>query len=269
MSNKGDSLGDRMKRYESASKTILPQRMPVICRIDGKAFHTYTRTLKAPGEPINKQLEHVMNLTAIKLCEEIQGAQIAYIQSDEISILVHNYKKLNSHSWFSNEVQKMVSVSAAIASATFTANSSLIWGAKPESDVPDIRPAYFDSRVFVLPEAEVCNYFIWRQQDATRNSIQMLARSLYSHKQCVNKNSSQLQDMCVKANRNWNEEPTSFKRGRCIVKKHGFATMTTSDSVEIQAAYPTGRWSWFVDNEIPIFTQDRNYINRLLVVDEE
>lgn len=266
MSSDRTSLGDRMKVYEGASKSVLPIRMPVLIRVDGKAFHTYTRSLKVAGQPVNTQLEHVMNLTAIKLCEEIQGAQIAYVQSDEISILVHNYKKLNSHSWFSNEVQKMVSVSAAIASATFTANSGLIWGAQEHSDTPDIRPAYFDSRVFVLPEAEVCNYFIWRQQDATRNSIQMLTRSLYSHKQCENKNSSQLQDMCVAVGRNWNDEPVSFKRGRCIVKKQDVAVRNVAGR---PISIPAERWIWAVDNEIPIFTQNREYINKLLTVDEE
>lgn len=265
------SLGDRMKVYENAFKAALPIRMPVIIRVDGKAFHTYTKPLKQAEKPFDPALEEVMNLTAIKLCEEIQGAQIAYVQSDEISILVHNYKKLNSQSWFGNELQKMVSVSAGIASATFTLNSYKIWS-KPDgsfqaADLDDFKPAYFDSRAFILPEPEVCNYFIWRQQDCTRNSVQSLARSLFSHKKCNNKNSSQLQDMCVSVGRNWNDEPTSFKRGRCIVKKQEYSNpVSNGDGWSYRV--PSGRWNWLVDNEIPIFTQDRDYIDKLLIVDE-
>lgn len=270
------SLGDRIKKYETASKQVLPQRMPVILRVDGKAFHTYTKGLKkVPGMPCDANLEEVMNITAIKLCEEIQGAQMAYVQSDEISILIHGYKKLTSQGWFDNKLMKMVSVSAAIASATFTMESWRIWSPLPKKvpahPTPEfycqqmlgLKPAYFDSRAFVLPESDVCNYFIWRQQDATRNSVQMLARSLYSHKECNNKNGSQLQEMTFQKGRNWNDEPTSFKRGRCIVK------MLEDIRVPVP---PVGtfvaRSRWAVDAEIPIFTSDREYVDKFLVTEE-
>lgn len=254
------TLGDRMKGYESVFKQALPGRLPIIIRVDGKAFHTYTKGIhKDESEACYWNLIEVMNLTAIKLCEEIQGAQMAYVQSDEISILVHPYKKLTSQGWFNSKLQKMVSISAAIASTTFTMESWRIWG-DGKCLVKDIKPALFDSRAFVLPESEVCNYFIWRQQDATRNSIQMLARALYSHKECHNKNSSQLQEMTFEKGRNWNDEPTTFKRGRCIIKMpYGFVT-------------PKGekvtRMSWAVDDEIPVFTQNREYVNSHLKVEE-
>lgn len=220
-----DSLGDRMKRYESACKTILPPRLPIILRCDGKAFHTITKSLKIPYD---ERFIDSMNIAAIKLCKEIQGAQLAYVQSDEISVLIHGYKRFNSQSWFDNEIQKMVSISAAIAAVTFTQHSFEYLH----------KPAYFDSRVFVVPEADVCNYFLWREQDASRNSIQMLARSLYSHKECYEKNSVELQEMCFLKGKNWNNEPTFFKRGRCIIVK---------ETTEQQ------RTQWIVDNEIPIF----------------
>src|SRR5678816_495992 len=147
-----DSLGDRMKKfYEGVFSTSLPMRMPVIIRVDGKAFHKYTKNLTKPFDPL---FELLMDKVGIKLCEEISGAQIAYIQSDEISILVHTYKRLNSEAWFANKIQKMASVSAGIASAQLTKLSTYIFD--------EIRTAVFDSRVFVLPEAEVNNYFIWR-----------------------------------------------------------------------------------------------------------
>jgi len=244
-----DSLGARMKKFESAFKHELPMRLPVVIRVDGRSFHTYTKGLKREkGKPCDPNLEHVMNLTAKKLCEEIQGAQVAYVQSDEISILVHNYKKITSESWFGNEIQKMVSISASVASVEFTLNSPKIWG--------EVKPAAFDSRVFILPEFEVVNSFIWRQQDCTRNSVQMLARSLFSHKECSYKNSAELMDMCqILAGRNWNDEPTSFKRGRCIVQE------------KRQVDGGNIRKSWVVDNEIPIFSKDREYIQKFLAVE--
>jgi len=256
------TLGDRMKKYESAFKATLPNRLPVICRVDGKAFHTYTKgLLKKPGVAYDTKLEEVMNITAMKLCEEIQGAEFAYVQSDEISILIHGYKRFASQGWFDNKIQKMVSVSAAIASATFTLESSRIWNFTDKGEVfPNHKPAYFDSRVFVLPEDDVCNYFAWRQQDATRNSVQMLARSLYSHKECNNKNGSQLQEMTFQKGRNWNDEPTSFRRGRCIVRKFEQFQPPVGPSVT--------RQRWAVDSEPPVFTTDREYINKYLVTEE-
>lgn len=240
------TLGDRIKTYEGAFKHTLPIRMPVILRIDGKAFHTYTAKCV---KPFDETLINAMDTVAIALCERIQGAQIAYVQSDEISVLIHGYKKHNSSPWFDNEIQKMVSVSAAIAAGHMTAISHTITGN------PGI--AAFDSRAFVLPESEVCNYFLWRQQDATRNSIQMLARSLYSHKELDSKNSSELQELCHAKGKNWNDEPTYHKRGRCIVKEH-----------YQDAASGTIRSKWAVDDEIPIFSQDRDYINKFLATEE-
>lgn len=96
-----DSLGDRMKGYEQAARVRLPMRMPVILRIDGRAFHTYTRDC---DKPFDTKLMAAMDDVALRLCEEVQGAQIAYVQSDEISILVHNYKRLQSQAWFDNQV---------------------------------------------------------------------------------------------------------------------------------------------------------------------
>jgi tRNA(His) 5'-end guanylyltransferase len=251
-----DSLGDRMKAYEVAARTVLPHRLPVIIRVDGKAFHTYTAKCE---RPFDRRLSDVMVSTAKRLCEEIQGAQLAYTQSDEISILVHGYKKFDTQSWFDNQVQKMTSIAAATASSHFSLNSWLIWGDwkddtfyKPADVMKALRPATFDARVFIIPEADVCNYFLWRQQDATRNSVQMLARSLYSHKQCNNKNGVELQEMCFQKGHNWNDLEPRWKRGVCILRP------LTND-----------RNPWHLDDQIPIFSQDRSYINDLLKLEEE
>lgn len=250
------SIGDRMKLYEGAAKSHLPPRMPVILRVDGKAFHTYTKDCE---RPFDKSLMDAMDNVAIALCKNIQGAQIAYVQSDEISILIHGYKKFSSNPWFDNEVQKMVSVSASIAAATMTVESANIFSNVMEhgdSELDCIRPAFFDSRVFVLPETEVCNYFLWRQQDCSRNSIQMLARSLYSHKECNNKNGSELQEMTFQKGQNWNDLPTGCKRGRCISK------------ISYENFDKTIRSKWAVDHDIPVFSESRDYINKHLKCDE-
>lgn len=258
-----DSLGDRMKSYEDSYRLSLPNRMPVVIRIDGKAFHTYTKGL---AQPVDQNLYDVMNETAKHLCKNIQGCQIAYVQSDEISLLLNNYKDIDTQPWFENTLQKMVSVSAGLASSIFTLRSGPIFGGVPKL-------AVFDSRAFILPKEEVNNYFLWRQQDATRNSVQMLARSLYSHKECNNKNNSQLQEICFQKGVNWNNCPTSQKRGRCIVKRE---SVTIRDPMIIlrkdgtmgpppNFKYETVRKFWDVDNEIPIFSDDKNYIEKYVL----
>lgn len=233
----GDSLGDRMKGYERASKVVLPRRMPLIIRVDGKAFHTLTRGC---DKPFDAKLMRAMDQTAETLCFQAQGAVFGFVQSDEISILLHNYKRLQSEPWFDNELQKIVSVAASTAAAEF--GDRYGWAA-------------FDARAFVLPEAEVCNYFIWRQQDATRNSIQMATRAVYSHAQVDDKNTSEMQEMLHAKGINWNDYPVGCKRGRAIVR----------ESYTIEG---TTRHRW-VTVDPPIFTQDRAFIEQHLAVEAE
>lgn len=242
---KGDSLGDRMKEYERAPRLTLPRRMPVIIRVDGKAFHSVTRGC---ARPFDEALMGLMDRVAVRLCEEIQGAVLAFVQSDEISVLVHNYRRLNSEAWFDNDLQKMVSVSASIAAATFTHG----WTG----------PVAFDSRAWVLPESEVCNYFIWRQQDATRNSIQMATRAVYSHSQVDEKNSSEMQEMLYAKGINWNDYPIGCKRGRAVVRTKylGLGQDQTGQAVYVD------RSKWEVEDP-PIFTQDRSYVEQRLAVE--
>ena len=246
-----DSLGDSMKKhYEDAYRFHLTGRLPIILRIDGCHFHSYT---KGCEKPFDKNLTHVMNETAKAICNAVQGAKIAYVQSDEISILLNSYESLNSESWFSNNLQKMVSVSAGIASATFTSLSDQIFG--------KTKIATFDSRAFILPKEEVNNYFIWRQQDCSRNSIQMLARSIFSQNECFKKNSAQLRQMCVESNRPWEDMPTSQRLGRCIFKNQRsevFVNKKTNTSA------PVTRSFWDVDLEIPNFHESPDYIQKLI-----
>lgn len=252
-----NSIGGRMKNnYENVFKYRLPERMPVIIRLDGRAFHTLTKRFK---KPFDKNFIFFMNETARYLCKEIQGVQLAYIQSDEISLLLHNYKKLDSQSWFNNEIQKMCSISAGIASSVFTVLLSDFEYAKHNQYNTWIIPQQFDSRCFVLPEAEVVNYFIWRQKDWERNSIQMLAQSLYSHKELKNKNNLELQDMCWQKDKDWEDLDVDLLRGRCIRKLYETQISETDTVPEV----------WSLDNNIPIFAEHRDYIERYLKVEEE
>lgn len=223
-----DSLGDRMKGYEIVSGTKLMRRTPVILRLDGKAFHTWTKGLNRPFDP---DMAAWMGQTLKYLVDNIQCAVFGYTQSDEISILLRDYDRLNTEAWFDNSVQKMVSVSASMATARF---NEVVRARKPDRPL-----ALFDCRAFNLPREEVTNYFIWRQNDSTRNSIQALGQHCLGHKKCQNLSNNQVLDalMGLDPPVNWNDLPTHFKRGLCYNKASGE-----------------------VDVIIPIFTQCREYV---------
>jgi tRNA(His) guanylyltransferase len=245
-----DSIGIRMKEnYENRFRYSLPRRAYTIIRIDGKAFHTYTRGLE---RPFDVGLIEDMNITAQYLCKEIMGARFAYVQSDEISILVTDFENINSEAWFDNNVQKIVSVSASMATTAFN-KARLYRKNNPlyNSDIYDMILAEFDSRVFQIPQrVEVENYFIWRQQDTVRNSIASVAQSLYSHKELNGKNSSEQQEMIFKKGINWNDYDPALKRGRIVIKESYL-----SEGAE--------RTRWVIQSP-PTFTEDRSYLSNLI-----
>jgi tRNA(His) 5'-end guanylyltransferase len=274
MSNKKDSLGDRMKEnYENRAKTYLVRRMPVIIRLDGKAFHTFTRGLKKPYDEI---FHDTMNATMKYLCENIQGCKLGYTQSDEITLLLTDYDTLDTDAWFDNNVQKICSVSASMATMAFNkylqeetfeyVDALMVLQdldfEKEYLDVLDgkLGQAMFDSRCFNIPIEEVTNCFIWRQQDATRNAIQMLGQCNFSHKELHGKSCSDIQDMLMlQKGINFNDMPTEFKRGVCCIKEEYYPEPVTGyEDCNIDAT--SVRTRWVLDKEIPIFTQDRGYI---------
>ena len=282
-----DSLGDRMKGYENVSRIYLTKRLPVIIRIDGRAFHSFTRGF---ARPFDELLHKVMWQTTKALCEQVGGTKLGYVQSDEISLLLINDDTISTEPWFGNNLQKLVSVSASIATMEF--NRAFLreysaFGEALEYAQGDIDEdgkqinldegatrlqayekaallAQFDARAFVIPPGEVTNYFIWRQQDATRNSIQMVAQSLYSHGELQNKNTSDLQEMIFQKGVNWDNLPVRFKRGVCCVKDIAGATINLPDGTQkfIQKSV------WMHDFAIPIFTQNREYIERFINAQE-
>ncbi len=285
-----DDLGTRMKTfYEQVPKTRLVRRMPVAVRIDGKAFHTFTRGFAKPFDDI---LMRSMQETMKYLCENIQGCILGYAQSDEITLILVDYKKLTSSAWFDYEVQKMCSIASSMATMAFNKiftdrvkSYDLAWksGMTPQS--VEIQKAHndymsalykavekgamFDARVFNIPKEEVANLIYWRQLDATRNSIQMVGQANFSHKELQNKSCNDIQDMLMTQKHiNWNDFPVDCKRGSCCIKKAQIDT--TNCESNPSGAVRASRTSWVVDTDIPIFKESgRDYIDKLIFIGEE
>lgn len=255
-----DDLGDRMKDYyESRSKTRLIRRMPVIIRLDGKAFHTFTKGFEKPFDMV---MVRAMQETMKYLCENIQGCVLGYTQSDEITLVLIDYQNLNSDAWFDYEAQKLCSVSASMATFAFNRNFARLAALEPEKKTKQTnaytevasKGAFFDARCFNIPKEEVTNCLLWRQQDATRNSIHMTGRAYFFHRQIEGLNSNDIQNLLFQEKGiNWNDLPTTLKRGSCCIKKYR------------QTMNQTLRGYWCIDDEIPIFKDEgRDYIEKLL-----
>lgn len=182
-----DNLGDRIKDYENITRYSLPRRTYTILRLDGKAFHTYTKGLK---KPFDSELSEDITSSVSLLLKEMGGAKFAYCQSDEISILMTDVENISSQVWFNGNIQKIASVSSSILTAQFNARRVIRQLVQYSSETEKIKLANFDCRVFSIPDRiEVMNYFRWRNQDCRRNSISMVAYSLFSHKSLQGKSS--------------------------------------------------------------------------------
>lgn len=251
----------RMKEYEYVTRTHLMRRTPVIIRIDGKAFHTFT---KGFDRPFDRVFMNSMQDAMKYLCENIQGCVLGYTQSDEITLVLVDYQNLDSCAWFDYNIQKITSVSASMATVAFVKefqyNASHFVDSMIERALSDrekdwqLTEAYieavhkfpsFDSRAFNIPKEEVTNCILWRQNDATRNSILSFGQSLFSHSELNGKSCKQIQDMAfTQKGENWNDLPDDCKRGSCCVKMKG-----------------EPHSHWVIDRHIPIFKGDgREYI---------
>lgn len=241
-------LGDRMKGYEASFRQLLPNRLPVIIRIDGSSFSKWTKGLTRPFDPL---FADAMNRTAMYVAKELQGTQLVYIQSDEISFLLTNDQTHETKPAFGNSLNKLVSLSASKAGAFLTSISHELFGST--------KLAAFDSRVFVIPESDVCNYYLDRQIDAIRNSIFSMASCLFSNKELFKKSSAEQKKMILAKGQDWDQTSIAQQRGRCLIKRLQTCTRKEKDQViEFQ------RSVWEVDDQIPIFSQDRNYVEQWL-----
>ena len=258
-----DALGTRMKTfYEQVPKTRLVRRMPVAIRLDGKAFHTFTRGFQKPFDEV---LGNAMVRTMEYLCKNIQGCVFGYTQSDEITLLLIDYQTLDTCAWFDYEIQKMCSMSAAMATIAFNKyffeeardwyNRQLPSTLQCEQNIVKQWKVYkiaaekgamFDARCFNIPKEEACNLVYWRQLDATRNSIQMVGQANFSHSELQGCSCSVIQDMLHEQKGiNWNDFPTRWKRGTAWTRAQG------------------------VDFEMPILKgEDRKYVDKVIYVGE-
>lgn len=269
-----DSLGNRMKEfYENRSKTYLTRRTPVIIRLDGKAFHSFT---KGFTKPFDKRLIETMQETTLELCKNIQGCVFGYTQSDEITLVLVDYKSLDTDAWFDYSVQKICSIAASMCTLYFNrifhnkvrefvnehsvvVNNPQEYGEELCESISKLIQKYqkaiemgamFDARAFNVPISEVTNACLWRQNDASRNSVSSLAQAYFSHKQLHKKNTSQMQDMLMETyGVNWNNFSTVEKRGTAIIKND--------------------EGKWFIDEEMPILKgEGREYIESRIIFEE-
>lgn len=271
------NLDIRMKGYEKVTDQKLIRRMPVIIRLDGRRFHSFTRGFKRPFDDI---LIDSMQKTALYLCQNVQNCVLAYTQSDEISLLLIGYKNFDTQPWFDNRIQKIVSTSAALATMRFKEvfeNNIEKFGYKniPDWDMGgtnewlteqqqkdltyinylsnaiEVKYKGFDSRCFNLSKDEVANYFFWRQQDCIRNSIQMVGQANFSQKELQNKSTADIKEMLRE------QKSIDFDNDFSIVKQRGSCALNSYDCY------------WFIDNNIPTFKKEgREYIDRLVYVGE-
>lgn len=284
-----DDLGCRMKTfYEQIPKTKLMRRCPVAIRIDGRAFHTFPRGFQKPfDEVLIKSMQETMKY----LCENIQGCVLAYTQSDEITLILVDYKKLTSSAWFDYEVQKICSIAASMATMAFnnifskyvkefdlelayndngidTKENRKLWEIYKKAIN---KGAMFDARCFNIPKEEVTNLVYWRQLDASRNSIQMVGQANFSHKELQNKSCNDIQNMLMtQKGINWNDLPTYQKRGSCCVRNK--IVIESDGVIETIQLRDTSKSEnkWIIDTDIPIFKgEGREYIDRLVFIGED
>lgn len=207
MTKKAPTLGERMKRYEHQTRHVLPKRTYTLVRLDGRAFHSYTRGL---DRPFDLGLVEDMDGTAVELCRAMAGAEFAYVQSDEISVLLTDFENHGTEPWMGGVLQKVVSLSASEATLAFNLRRLHRAG-------PGAARATFDSRAWTVSDPnEVMNYFVWRQRDCVKNSVTMAALSVCGHRELEGLDSNQRQEMAWRRGLNWNSLDPGLRRGRLV-----------------------------------------------------
>ena len=269
-----DALGDRMKNYENINRVYLTRRMPCILRLDGRAFHTYTKKFNKPFDYVFME---AMWDTAKQLCQNISGAKMAYVQSDEISILLTDYDTLETEPWFGKNLQKMCSVAASMASIFFykahdnAIEDYIVTCEENDYIIPDwidahnnaqeSKLAVFDCRAFVLPMSEVNNYFLWRQKDCERNAVSMVARTLFSDKELEGKSTEERKKMMVDQHSlDWEFILPFYRKGVCVRKYD----CTETCRILGEEPFKVQRKRWEIAKHIPSFQEHPEYINELV-----
>ena len=280
-------LAKRMKDYEMRDRYFLQKRIPVAIRVDMRAGHTFTRGFKKPFDDIFMKS---MQETAKYMCENMGNAKFAYVQSDEITIILTDYDTLETDCWFNYRTDKLCSIAANMATMIF----NKIFKEKVENFIEEggafslaqlnynqmkMEPylkaiekgAMFDARCFNIPKEEVTNLIYWRQLDAIRNSIQMVGQANFSHKELQNKSCNDIQDMLHEQRGiNWNDYPTVYKRGTACIKNRKIIEYLDEFKVTAKLMDSTKTEnSWIIDTEMPILKgEDRAYVDDLVYIGE-
>jgi tRNA(His) guanylyltransferase len=220
-----DTLGDRIKRYERTFKYQLSPKTPLFIRVDGKAFHTFTKGL---DRPFDQRIVNAMVYAATMTAEEMSGFKLGYVQSDEATFMLTDTDNFETQGWFDHELNKIVSVSAS----AFTAHFNWYWHIR--EDMPH-STAMFDSRAFTVPVEDAPNVFIWRQRDWERNSIQMFARAHFTHKECEGKKMPDLHEMLHEKGLNWTKDLTEQLKNGTFIEKDGTLSFNKEDYESIRS----------------------------------
>ena len=223
-----DDLGDRMKGYEmaEAGRMLIPG-LPVMMRLDGKAFHTFTKGL---ARPFDKRLTDLM-VDTTKFLVESTNAIVGYTQSDEITLILYT-ENPETQLFFDGRIQKLTSVVTSMATAFF--NRELPKALPEKAD----KFAYFDCRVWNVPSTvEAVNTLVWRELDATKNAISMAAQHYYSHKELQNKSGKEKQEMLFQKGVNFNDYPSFFKRGSYVRRVKKFIKFSTEELEKLPARH--------------------------------
>lgn len=282
-------LAKRMKDYEQRNRYYLQRRLPVIIRLDMRAGHSFTKGFQRPfDEVFMKTMQHM----AKYICENTQNCKLAYVQSDECTLILTDYDKLNTDSFFDYRVDKLCSITASMATMVFNKifvdnylhymsetewNFNTIEGRENYRKIQSAynkssdKGAMFDARCFNIPKEEVTNCLYWRQLDASRNSIQMVGQANFTHKELQNKSCNEIQDMLMtQKGINWNDLPTYQKRGSCVVRNK--IVVETGGVTEICELRDSSRTEneWIIDTNIPIFKgEGREYIDKLIYIGDK
>lgn len=255
--------------------------MPVIIRVDGKAFHTFTKGLNKPFDDI---FMDAMQATAEYLVREIQGCKFAYVQSDEISLLLTDYDTYDTEAWFDNNIQKMVSIVAAKASVFFNQRFSLNSidyniRSKEEGTYDRVYSnklleagatlPVFDARAFNLDKDEVCNYFIWRQEDCIKNSISMIARTCFSDKELHGKSTIERKKMIEEEDIYINDKFELYKLRGTAIYYEVSVTPYDSEADNLDSVKDIMSKNVLIDKDIPIFKEDRYFVEKYVFIEDD
>jgi len=245
-----DTFARRMRDMQQNSDTRLPTKGYSILQLDGKAFHTWTRGLNIP---FDAKFVEAMDAVAGLLAQKISNVKFAYVQSDEISLLMTDFENDKTEAYYANRIQKVVSTSAGLASAFMT------------REFPDKPFAVFDARFFSAPDKDaVKDWFIWRQADGIKNSVRAVGYSHFSGAELNNKNTHDVREMLLKIDDPWERYDEGLQRGRIVTKvpepktveyvhkKSGEKKTTTVDSLVWKASESAEfRKTTWLDEAIP------------------